>query len=1639
MSKASALEELSRLRKTGGSRIKSYEVDEKSMYDIVDDDTYQSRYKNEDEFIEVNDGDHSYTRNDGYNDIGGRTEYDSGDEIDVDEVRNNGRGASKRKRGNASGTSNKRKKDLAVVEEEQPEQPKIRSKDIAEMFKQNQKAKPVRILVFLIMIIVLTNIPVQKPVTKIDNSELDDMLTSLGGTASRKTKSSSSFKSRFSSSSSSSIKLEGDPEDLISSLSTRSKPKPIIKEESEVIEEVTKIKTEDIDDDVIPFDNEEEEEDEFIPLVAGNTQKIINKSPKKVDLEPKTPTKKDRPSIKSWSPSPSPTKAQTPTSSRANTPSTPLTPIPIQSNRPIDDDFFDLSDDEFVSAGDTVSSDITSLTKSSINPQDFVEPKENEEDDTILRFFWTDYHDYGHRLGLFGKVKNRNTGQFVSIFVVVNKMQRELYFLPRLKPRGKDFEKAQDDTEPTEENRPKDRKGERYSMEEIHKEITDIFYKNHGVSEIRCRPVTRKYCFELPDVPNETEYLQVYYDYSRNYKQILPPDLQGETFSRVFGTNTNIFEQFVLSTDIMGPCWLELKNPDFDAIKNSSWCQVDVSVELPYHVSVADEKLKLPTPPLTLMSLSIRTIMNKKNNKQEVAVISARVYKDVDHDTTASPKSLPCQLFTYVRPIRGVFPPGFERKLEEEKKKKNKKVSTIRTFNNESALLSQFLSQVERLDPDVIVGHSLENVHLNILTHRLKDLKVSHWSRIGRKKENKWPDRFGVGNDLIQQRGIATGRLLLDISNTYGQSLTMKCDSWTLSEMASLYANEVRLDQPLDANKSEWIASAIGLNQYLMHNEKDTYLQMSIACKTQMLGLSKQLTNIAGNSWARVLTGTRAERNEYILLHEFYRREYILPDKYATARKKPLDHKGTKGKSQSQSQSQNTQTNGTDTSKSQDIQELPASHEAEDEIDDPTGQAVATTTKKKDKYKGGLVFEPEKGLYDKIILVMDFNSLYPSIIQEFNICFTTIDRRDYNFKVINDISTTDEDEESLELPDKLAPMGVFPRLVQSLVQKRRVVKNMMKDPKATPGEKVQWDIKQQALKLTANSMYGCLGYERSRFYARPLAALTTLKGREILMSTKELAESQGLRVIYGDTDSVMINTNVDAYNDALKIGNDFKRQVNQRYKLLEIDIDNVFRRMLLHSKKKYAAVNMSGPNDDGTSLKEIDIEVKGLDMKRREYCVLSKQESKYALNQILGPESAETAIENIHEHLREMSQKVRDNDIPLSHYLIRNRLGKNPKDYPSGGVNLPHVVVAQRLIDRGEVIRAEDVISYVIVTQVVSEETKSEDVDGDVKMKIEEDGEGKKRLHDAEEFNNQHFAKRAMTLKEINDAQGKYRSDVEYYLSRQILPPLERLVAPVSGTDGARIADCLGLDTRKYVQQHHHSSGGSEEINFQLFQTTISDAERFLNIEKYLLECKCGHRFHFNGFLKFHEGAITPEGIECPSCQQKISMTRVNSRLESQIRSEIARYYAGWNICHECRTRTRTIGTYATQCLHITDEGKACGGLISQEYTDLIMYNQLLYYDSIFDGERAKKKAETHMTRQLDAVDKLAKSGKASEKMEELANKAREDYLKVSALAERNKERFRVSREVVDKYMSQNARRFVDMKAIFGGLFGLDE
>lgn len=102
----------------------------------------------------------------------------------------------------------------------------------------------------------------------------------------------------------------------------------------------------------------------------------------------------------------------------------------------------------------------------------------------------------------------------------------------------------------------------------------------------------------------------------------------------------------------------------------------------------------------------------------------------------------------------------------------------------------------------------------------------------------------------------------------------------------------------------------------------------------------------------------------------------------------------------------------------------------------------------------------------------------------------------------------------------------------------------------------------------------------------------------------ELNTLKHLQVIYGDTDSVFVNSGVTDLAEALKISAEFKKAVNNQYKLLEIDLDGVFARLLLLQKKKYAAIKVEKENKTST-------EIKGLDMKRREYCALSKNVSQY--------------------------------------------------------------------------------------------------------------------------------------------------------------------------------------------------------------------------------------------------------------------------------------------------------------------------------------------------------------------------------------------------------------------------------------------
>ena len=366
-------------------------------------------------------------------------------------------------------------------------------------------------------------------------------------------------------------------------------------------------------------------------------------------------------------------------------------------------------------------------------------PQDAVEEDGSLRMFWLDFTEINGSLCLFGKVKNKQTGSYVSAFVKIDNILRKLYFLPRefRQKHGRDTDEDVD-------------------MEDVYGEVDQMMSKLR-VRMHKIKPTTRKYAFELPGIPKEAEYLKLFYPYDN---PALPMETKGETFSHVFGTNTSLFEQFVLWKNIMGPCWIKIEEADYSAVNNASWCKFECQVTKPASISPVPDSENLETPPLTLMSLSFRTQLNVKENKQEILIASARVYENISVNETTPPEKLPCKTFTVMRPAGSSYPLHFEAETRKQR-------GTFMLEKSEQFLLSKFLALFERMDPDVIMGHQLQEVDLSILLNRMKEKKTPGWHRIGRLKRTEWPKNFNRG--FFSERHLISGRLMCDLANDMGK------------------------------------------------------------------------------------------------------------------------------------------------------------------------------------------------------------------------------------------------------------------------------------------------------------------------------------------------------------------------------------------------------------------------------------------------------------------------------------------------------------------------------------------------------------------------------------------------------------------------------------------------------------------------------------------------------------------------------------------------------------------------------------------------------------------------------------------------------------------------------------------------------
>lgn len=310
------------------------------------------------------------------------------------------------------------------------------------------------------------------------------------------------------------------------------------------------------------------------------------------------------------------------------------------------------------------------------------------------------------------------------------------------------------------------------------------------------------------------------------------------------------------------------------------------------------------------------------------------------------------------------------------------------------------------------------------------------------------------------------------------------------------------------------------------------------------------------------------------------------------------------------------------------------------------------------------------------------------------------------------------------------------------------------------------------------------------------------------------------------------------------------------------------------------------------------------------------------MNEIFSGDETEVVVERIHDYLRDLSEKIRANTFPVVKYVIYTKLGKDPEEYPQGKT-MPQVQVALRKKAQGGLVKSGDVISYLITG----------------------DGEG-------------NYAERAYTLQDVQKPDSGLKPDAEWYLIKQIFPPIERLCGPIEGTDSMRLAECLGLDTRKYQIVN---AAGQEDHEIHPLESRIPDEERFKDAAELSLRCRaCKESFKFEGLLA-SQAMVSHDGIKCTnaSCRRTIEVPSVIAQLEYQIRQMTSKYYDAWLICDDasCGNRTRQMNVYGKRCLGPKGHANGCRGVMSYEYTDKMLYNQLLYFASVFDVEKAKEKA----------------------------------------------------------------------------------
>jgi DNA polymerase I len=318
-------------------------------------------------------------------------------------------------------------------------------------------------------------------------------------------------------------------------------------------------------------------------------------------------------------------------------------------------------------------------------------------------------------------------------------------------------------------------------------------------------------------------------------------------------------------------------------------------------------------------------------------------------------------------------------------------------------------------------------------------------------------------------------------------------------------------------------------------------------------------------------------------------------------------------------------------------------------------------------YAGGLVLQPESGLHENIA-VLDFKSMYPNLMITYNLSPDT-------YVSPKDPLPPGGVYEAPEVKHKFRkePPGFYKEVLSYLIRVRDEIRPKMSKLKPGSVEYRVLDARQKAVKIITNASYGYAGWIGARWYMKPVAEAAAAWGRHTILTAIEMAKKEKLKVVYGDTDSIFIENQLEKIE---KLSREIKEKMG-----LEVKPDEIYVRIFFtEAKKRYAGLLPDGRLD-----------IVGMEVVRGDWATIAKKVQEKVLEIILKEQSPRKAADFVQQFIYELRQRR----VPYRDLIIWKTLTKPAEEYE---VRASHVEAAKMLRAKGWELAVGDKIGFVVVT-----------------------------------------------------------------------------------------------------------------------------------------------------------------------------------------------------------------------------------------------------------------------------------------------------------------------------------------------------